>query len=151
MCSKDKYLKRSLIFLSFICQILFFITAVPAQTLETPPPVTQEIEVRASVSDKEQEGVVGIAGYFARRFHGRRTSSGEVYDPAKLTAAHPTLPYGTRVKVLNLTNNQSAVIRIIDRCRKRSFEFIDLSRAAARKLGFFGKGTAKVRIIPINK
>jgi rare lipoprotein A len=56
---------------------------------------------------------------------------------------------GTRVKVVNLANDRSVVVTVNDRCRKQRFEFIDLSQAAARELGFFGKGVAWVRIIPI--
>ncbi len=61
----------------------------------------------------------------------------------------PTLPLGTRVKVINLANDRSVVVTVNDRCRSHSFEFIDLSRAAARELGFFGRGMAQVRIVPM--
>jgi rare lipoprotein A len=89
---------------------------------------------------------VGIATYYHNRYNGRRTSSGAVYNSQKLTAAHPYLPHGTRLKVINLTNNRSVIVTINDRCRKRKFEFIDLSRAAARKLRFIKEGTARVCI-----
>lgn len=91
----------------------------------------------------------GIASYYAKRFEGRRTASGVVYDPNKLTAAHQSLPFGTQVKVVNLVNDREVIVTVNDRCRKRSFPFIDLSRAAAERLGFFGKGITKVRIIPM--
>ncbi len=98
----------------------------------------------------QNEGTEGVAAYYAKRYDGRKTCSGVHYDPEKLTAAHPDLPLGTRVKVINLANDREVVVTINDRCRERSFHFIDLSRAAARKLGFLGKGTAKVRIIPLD-
>lgn len=111
------------------------------------------VETSVEQVEPQQKSVVkkliGIASYYARKFHGRPTTSGERYHPEKLTAAHQSLPLGTKVLVRNLTNDKEVTVVINDRCRKKSFPFIDLSRAAARKLGFFGKGTAKVAIIPL--
>lgn len=95
--------------------------------------------------------LIGIATYYARKFHGRATTSGERYHPEKMTAAHQSLPLGTKVLVRNLANDKEVTVVINDRCRKKSFPFIDLSRAAARKLGFFGEGKAKVAIIPLTE
>ena len=93
--------------------------------------------------------LVGIASYYAKKFHGRRTTSGERYQPEKLTAAHQSLPLGTKVRVKNLANDKEVTVVVNDRCRKKSFPFIDLSRAAAKKLGFFGSGKANVAIVPL--
>lgn len=90
----------------------------------------------------------GLATYYASRFIGRRTTSGERYDPERLTAAHATLPLKTTVQVFNRSTGQGVQVVINDRCRKRSFQLIDLSRAAARKIGLWGKGAMKVLIIP---
>ena len=90
----------------------------------------------------------GLATYYAARFTGRRTTSGERYDPDRLTAAHATLPLKTIVQVVNRTTGQSVQVVINDRCRKRRFQLIDLSRAAAVKIGLWGKGAMKVLIIP---
>ncbi|MCX5854674.1 MAG: septal ring lytic transglycosylase RlpA family protein [Deltaproteobacteria bacterium] len=128
------------------CQLGFLSTPLPLQAEKTALPATEQ---KPSSTVDEPEGVVGKAYYYAKRYNGRRTSSGATYKPHKLTAAHPTLPFGTRVKVENLANKRSVVVTVNDRCRKRSFEFIDLSRAAARELGFLGKGTARVRIITL--
>ncbi len=98
----------------------------------------------------EAEGAKGTAAYYAKRYNGRKTCSGVRYNPEKMTAAHPDLPFGTRVKVVNLANGREVVVTVNDRCRERSFPFIDLSRAAARGLGFLGKGTARVQIIPLD-
>ena len=100
---------------------------------------------------EETRGTEGIASYYAKRYNGRRTNSGHRYDPNKLTAAHPSLPHGTRVRVINLANDKEVIVTINDRCRSRKFPFIDLSRAAAKQLGFLGKGIAKVRIIPLDE
>lgn len=93
----------------------------------------------------------GVATYYAARFIGRRTTSGERYHPAKLTAAHATLPLGTLVQVRNPVDEQEVVVRINDRCHPRhaSRNLIDLSRAAAEQLGVWGKGMAKVLITPL--
>ena len=109
---------------------------------------TQEAAVQEVA---EKGGVEGIASYYAKRYNGRRTNSGSRYDPNKLTAAHPTLPHGTRVRVINLANDKEVIVTVNDRCRPRKQPFIDLSRAAAQQLGFLGKGTARVRIIPIDE
>ena len=101
--------------------------------------------------DDNAEGVEGLAAFYANRYNNRRTASGQRYNPAKLTAAHPTLPLGTKVKVINLANNKEVIVTVNDRCRAKSKPFIDLSRAAAKQLGFLSKSIAKVRIIPIGK
>jgi rare lipoprotein A len=93
----------------------------------------------------------GIASYYAKRYNGRKTNSGQRYDPVKLTAAHPDLPHGTKVHVRNLDNGREVVVTVNDRCRKRKFPFIDLSREAARRLGFLGKGITRVVITPFGK
>jgi rare lipoprotein A len=112
---------------------------------ELPGPPTKR-EPEPSVSAPPDEDAFGIASYYARRFEGRRTASGVIYDPGKLTAAHQSLPFGTRVRVVNLRNGREVVVTVTDRCRKRTFPFIDLSRAAAKELGFFGKGITRVQI-----
>lgn len=92
-------------------------------------------------------GVIGTARYYAPRFNGRKTASGEIYNSKKLTAAHPTLPLGTFVRVTNLSNNKSVTVRINDRCRKQEEGFIDASREASRQLDFIKRGKAVVRMI----
>ncbi|MBK5275264.1 MAG: septal ring lytic transglycosylase RlpA family protein [Desulfuromonadales bacterium] len=93
----------------------------------------------------------GFASYYARRFEGRRTTSGHRYHPEKMTAAHQNLPLGTVVRVINPATNQEVHVTINDRCAKKPFPFIDLSRAAARKIGLWGKGRIKVVIIPVQE
>ena len=130
------------------------IVALLATPLQTSPAAAEEAVEQAVIAESasaEPEGVEGLASYYAKRYNGRRTNSGQRHDPKKLTAAHPTLPHGTRVKVINLANDREVVVTINDRCRQRKHPFIDLSRAAARELGFLGKGTAKVRIIPLEE
>ena len=88
----------------------------------------------------------GVASWYGPGFHGRRTSSGEVYDQRDLTAAHQTLPLGTRVAVTNLDNGQSIEVRVNDRGPFVGGRIIDLSYGAASAIGMIGPGTARVRV-----
>jgi rare lipoprotein A len=88
----------------------------------------------------------GIASWYGQEFHGRTTSSKEIYDMNDLTAAHNTLPLGSYAMVTNLDNGQSVVVRINDRGPFLKNRVIDLSYAAARAIGMIGPGTAPVRI-----
>lgn len=88
----------------------------------------------------------GIVSWYGEPFHGRRTASGEIYDMDAMTAAHPWLPFGTRVAVRNRDNRRTAVVRINDRGPFKAGRIIDLSRAAARQLRMLGPGTARVRV-----
>ncbi len=89
---------------------------------------------------------VGLASWYGDFFHGRRTANGEIYDMNALTAAHPTLPLPTYAAVTNLANNRTIVVRINDRGPYHDGRIIDLSHKAAQMLGFFGRGTAAVRV-----
>jgi rare lipoprotein A len=137
--------------IAFQLGLLVAVPPLQAETTSSPETIIKEQNSSAVVKEQEPEGIEGKAYYYAKRYNNRRTSSGATYNPRKLTAAHPDFPLGTRVKVVNIANNRSVVVTVNDRCRKHSFEFIDLSQAAARQLGFFGKGTARVRIIPIEE
>lgn len=88
----------------------------------------------------------GVASFYASFFHGRKTANGERYDEGALTAAHRTLPFGTRVRVTNLDNQKTLLLRINDRGPFIGNRIIDLSRAAAHGLGFIQKGLARVKV-----
>ncbi len=88
----------------------------------------------------------GMASYYADSLHGNPTASGEPYDKDALTAAHRTLDFGTRVKVTNLANGKSVTVVINDRGPHVKSRVIDVSGAAAGKLGMLDSGTAKVRL-----
>ncbi len=89
---------------------------------------------------------VGIASYYGKKFHGRPTASGERFDMHALTAAHRTLPFGTRVRVTNLENGTRVVLRINDRGPSSRERIIDVSYGAARELGFVTQGLTRVRV-----
>ena len=88
----------------------------------------------------------GIASWYGTKFHGRRTSSGETYDMYKMTAAHKTLPIPCYVQVTNLENNKKIVVKVNDRGPFHEGRIIDLSYAAAKKLGISDTGTGKVEV-----
>ncbi len=94
---------------------------------------------------------IGIASWYGPGFHGSRTASGEIYNMYKLTAAHKTLPLGTYVRVINLENGKSVVVKINDRGPFVPGRIIDLSYAAAKRLGMLKKGTARVKIVALGK
>lgn len=89
---------------------------------------------------------VGIASWYGEEFHGKRTSSGEIYNMYEMTAAHKSLPFGTRVLVVDLETGRSVIVRINDRGPFIHGRIIDLSFAAAQKLGIVKKGIARVGI-----
>lgn len=88
----------------------------------------------------------GVASWYGPNFHGKLTANGEVYDMYKLTAAHRTLPFNTRVRVQNLDNDKSVVVRINDRGPFAKNRVIDLSKKAATEIDMLGPGTARVRL-----
>ncbi|HSD11151.1 MAG TPA: septal ring lytic transglycosylase RlpA family protein [Candidatus Binatia bacterium] len=92
----------------------------------------------------------GTASWYGPGFIGNRTSSGEVYKLSHMTAAHPTLPLGTRVMVTNLENGRTVEVRLNDRGPFAKGRIIDLSRAAAHEIGLIGPGTAQVRVESID-
>jgi rare lipoprotein A len=107
-----------------------------ARTTVTPPLVP-------AVVGAEQ---VGMASWYGVPHHGRRTASGEVFDMNRLTAAHRTLPFGTRVLVTNRDTSQSAEVRVNDRGPFVEGRILDVSYAAARLLGIIGPGVVPVRV-----
>lgn len=89
---------------------------------------------------------VGLASWYGPGFHGRKTANGEIFNKWAMTAAHPTLPMLSKVKVTNLDNGKEVFLIINDRGPFHGNRIIDVSKAAAIKLGFINKGTAKVRV-----
>ena len=88
----------------------------------------------------------GKASYYADKFQGRKTASGETFRQGRLTAAHRTLPFGTKVKVINIANGRSVKVRINDRGPFAEGRIIDLSKKAAKRIGMVNTGVANVEI-----
>jgi rare lipoprotein A len=96
-------------------------------------------------------GLVGVASYYGGRFHGRLTASGVRFDMNRLTAAHRSLPFGTRVRVTHLGNGRSVDVRINDRGPFIGGRIIDLSRGAAGAIGMHHQGVARVKVTVIGR
>jgi rare lipoprotein A len=114
----------------------------------TKPPVTATsgFKTRKTNSPKSKAYQVGTASWYGEYFQGRTTASGEPFDMRDFTAAHPSLPLGTLVKVTNLRNGKALVVRINDRGPVVDGRIIDLSRDAASALGFKERGLQTVRL-----
>ena len=99
--------------------------------------------VSRQASSGSSEAASGVASYYS---HGNRTASGERFDPHELTAAHRTLPFGTKLRVTNLSNGQSVTVRVNDRGPFVPGRVVDVSHSAAQSLGMVGQGVAKVKL-----
>ena len=112
-----------------------------------------EINGEQYYSLPEADGFVqfGKASWYGKKFHGRATSSGEIYDMYKNTAAHKTLPLGTYVSVLNLSNQREAIVRINDRGPFVKGRVIDLSYGAAKEIGSVGPGVVDVKVVALGR
>jgi rare lipoprotein A len=130
-------------------------TPQPAAKPETPPEAKPEAKPgptpEAKPTPGPSGGQTGEASWYGEPHHGRTTASGEIYDMNQLTAAHRTLPLGTRVLVTNLKNGRAVEVRINDRGPSVEGRIIDLSFAAAKELGAVPSGTIPVRIRVISQ
>jgi rare lipoprotein A len=97
-------------------------------------------------TQRREAGEVGVASFYGRRFHGRTTASGARYDMHALTCAHPSAPFGARLKVTELDGGRSVVVTVNDRGPFVRGRVVDLSLAAARALGIVERGLARVRV-----
>jgi len=96
---------------------------------------------------REGQVLTGEASYYGPKFHGRKTASGETFDMYAMSAAHRSLPFGTVIKVVNLDNHKSVVVKVNDRGPFKKNRILDLSYAAAKELDMIKTGTANVKII----
>lgn len=145
--------------LSFICSLLLC-SACAQDTSDTPQgeplspadsaALSLEIALNAirdtSYTNSEYFTNTGLASYYADRFQGRKTANGEKYDSAAFTAAHRWIPFGTTVAVTNPANDKTILVQINDRGPHNKSRIIDLSKSAAKALGVYNKGVARVKI-----
>jgi rare lipoprotein A len=119
---------------------------------EVPGPVPEpgegptQLEMR-NPGEPEQEIARGLASWYGKKFHGRRTASGERFDMNDLTAAHPSLPFGTRLRVRNPANGREVAVRVNDRGPHTGRRIIDLSRSAAHAIGLLEAGVGTVVLL----
>jgi rare lipoprotein A len=94
----------------------------------------------------QEKAEIGVASWYGQEFQGNETASGEIYDLNRLTAAHQTLPFGTTIRVTNLENNKDVLLRVNDRGPHIGRRLLDVSWAAAKRLGFVHSGITRVRV-----
>ena len=144
-----QHTKVLLVYSGFI--VVALITAVIVSGCASSPRFTRERSAGSSThaagsDSKSLKTMEGIASYYADDFNGKKTANGETYDMYKMTAAHRTLPFNTKVRVTNLDNKRSIIVRINDRGPFKLERIIDLSLSAATQLGMKGTGTANVKL-----
>jgi rare lipoprotein A len=151
---KNIFFSHLILFLGFI---IAGCSSTPrfAEKTRTEPPRSsssskQAIPESAFASEKGEGKVLltltGVASYYAEDFNGKKTSNGEVYDMNSHTAAHRTFPFGTKVRVVNLDNNKSVIVRINDRGPFHEGRILDLSYGAAKEIDLIRLGTAHIRL-----
>ena len=119
----------------------------PDEVKDSPAPVQASLPApKLKVVPDVVRVITGEASWYGPGFYGNRTANGEVFKPGTMTAAHRTLPFGTKVRVTNLWNGRSAVIRINDRGPFIDHRVIDLGHGAASSLGLIASGVAQVRL-----
>lgn len=92
------------------------------------------------------DSAIGYASFYSNKFIGKKTANGEKFSQKEMTCAHNTLPFGTRVKVTNLKNGKSVVVRVNDRLHHRNPRLVDLTTLAAKNLGFHAVGIVRVKV-----
>jgi peptidoglycan lytic transglycosylase len=108
-------------------------------------------DIAETQETKGRKTLYGTASYYADKFNGRETANGEVYNSTKMTAACNVLPMGTWIRVTNLSNNRWVIVKTNDRLHARMTRIVDLSRVAAEKLGYIGKGLTRVKVEVLEK
>jgi rare lipoprotein A len=99
----------------------------------------------------QKNEAIGTASYYHHKFHGRKTATGEKFDINGMTAASNSLPLGTLVKVTNLKNGNTVIVKINDRMNAKNKRLIDLSFQAAKELDFIKSGTCKVKVVKVSQ
>ena len=119
--------------------IVFVVSAIPGLRAQTIP------------EKKTPKIIYGTASFYADKFNGRKTANGEIFSQQKMTAACNVLPLGTWIRVTNLRNRRSVVVKVNDRLHSRMKRVVDLSKTAATRLGYTKAGLAKVRVDVLGK
>lgn len=127
--------KKFIMKLTSLILLVFLTFSAMAERNDSLPPVEERLKIQE-----------GVASYYGRKFHMRKTANGEVYNMEELTAAHKNLPFGTMLKVTNLKNGKEVWVRINDRLPQSSKRIIDLSKGAAQELDMIRDGIVKVKI-----
>jgi rare lipoprotein A len=124
----------------------FAVAGLIALSPKSEARVSVSLELTRSSPLPKQQHQIGVASWYGRDFQGKTTASGETFDPNGFTAAHPTLPFGTTIRVTNLKNSKNLLLRVNDRGPVLGRRLIDVSWAAAKRLGFVHSGVTPVRV-----
>lgn len=128
--------------LSFLFLINMMVSEVYSQGSDHVPNIRKENKAKVQY---------GVASYYHSKFQGRKTANGDIYDKDKPTAAHNSLPFGTWIRVTNLRNKRSVIVRVNDRLHYKNARLVDLSSSAASSLGYIGRGLARVKVEVLGK
>ena len=129
-------------------QILICLTLLTLHAHETNAQGSQRMQVS---SKNIPDALYGTASYYANKFEGRLTANGEVFTQQKMTTACNVLPLGIWIKVTNLYNGRSVIVKVNDRLHYKNKRLVDLSKIAAKKIGYTGGGLTKVKVEPLGK
>lgn len=146
---RGNYMRQLLINLSIVTLFVLSLSSCTPSPRYTATQQKRTQDKAPKTKSKKVSGkhkLSGGASWYGKKYHGRTTASGERYNMYAMTAAHKTLPFGTRVKVTDLATGRTVVVTINDRGPFIKGRIIDLSKKAAQKLGMLEKGTAKVRL-----
>lgn len=134
---------------------LFPTVAAASRSTISPAPFAASLErtpaVKVAPKRKQQNPLAGLASWYGGVLHGHHSADGEIFDEQQMTAAHNSLPFGTMVRVVDLSTGRSVVVRITDRGLFSPGRVIDLSSSAADSLGILSEGVAQVRLEVLKK
>ncbi|TCJ17415.1 septal ring lytic transglycosylase RlpA family protein [Flaviaesturariibacter flavus] len=125
--------------------------AALATTRENTPPAETPGEADPRLTVASMRALYGTASYYAEKFNGRQTATGAVYDSRKLSAACNRLPLGTWIRVTNLRNKRVVIVQVNDRLHPKNPRLVDMSRIAAERLGYIGRGLTQVKVEVLSK
>jgi len=145
MCIKPKLIVNK-IAANICCLLIVVFFSIPFYAGAQNHPVNDKAKTK-----KATRVFYGQASFYSNKFNGRRTASGETFDQKKFTCACNVLPLGTWIKVTNLKNGRSAIVKVNDRIHPKMKRIVDLSRVAAQKLGYVSNGLTRVKVELVDK
>ena len=133
----------------FLCIIMIFFSVLVKAQVGAGGEEKKDVIEKKEINGRKV--LFGTASYYADKFNGRSTYNDEIYDSRKMTAACNVLPMGTWIRVTNLSNNRWVIVKVNDKLHARMTRVVDLSRIAAEKLGYIGKGLTRVKVEVLEK
>ncbi len=144
-CTFNSILMKKIIILTGLLAAVFLLQA-QQKTHASPHAVKHRAKKHAAVPVKKYATHYGTASYYANKFEGRKTACGEIFSQQKLSAASNIIPMNNWVRITNQRNRKSVILRVNDRMHPKNRRLVDLSRAAARRLSYTGRGIVRVKV-----